>query len=553
MKARTRTFLESGLIFALLAISSRAYAQESTFDWKTVVNNGDQIPGSTEQFFSYNQPSINQQGLVVFRARAKDVAGGEGDALSGAATPGSGTVRGIFQRDMSRKKSVIEEVAMTGEQVPAPNNTDARFNEFPSFPRIDAHLSAFVFRGQSQPVYEYTLPDGSDTKVGTSGLYWKARPKSPVTCAASQLGAVPGFEYSQVPGAAPGTKFDQFPGAPTLLGRKLVFKGNYSEDQLTRTGVFYRNMKASAINRGEDQINLIANSKTLIPGQGSDGAVTFGSTAPPSAAGTRMVFTGWDNEEFPAMGGIYSAPLKPNPELRTIVAIGNPVPGVEGASFINFGEGLSFSGRYLAFWAAWGAETKTMLLTCPTDGNKDLLAFCQAQYPLGFPAQEPLNQGIFVYDGVSGKITMLARTGADNLDDFLYWTFSGRVPGVGDSEAEEPARWRSAAFAAVSPARGGTAAFKASKVDGTQGIYLGLIHNPSLDNHLAVIDSTMDGNAIDPAAPQGVKVTTVGLERDGFRGRRLAITASMANEDASLTWGGIYLTRPPVRVDMTPQ
>lgn len=49
-----------------------------------------------------------------------------------------------------------------------------------------------------------------------------------------------------------------------------------------------------------------------------------------------------------------------------------------------------------------------------------------------------------------GRIRAVAKTPAD-FDDFVYWTFSGLVPGTGESDEDgEPARWRSASFVAVS-------------------------------------------------------------------------------------------------------
>ena len=75
-----------GLIFRLIAIFSMcnqfALAESINFNWSTVVNNGDFMP--TDQcdpnqasvppcrvFNSYNQPSVNARGVVVFRARSR--------------------------------------------------------------------------------------------------------------------------------------------------------------------------------------------------------------------------------------------------------------------------------------------------------------------------------------------------------------------------------------------------------------------------------------------------------------------------------------------------
>ena len=55
------------------------------FSWSTVVNNADAVSGAPgNNFFSYNQPSINNAGLVVFRARAKAPTGGGGVAVAQA-------------------------------------------------------------------------------------------------------------------------------------------------------------------------------------------------------------------------------------------------------------------------------------------------------------------------------------------------------------------------------------------------------------------------------------------------------------------------------------
>ena len=58
----------------------------------------------------------------------------------------------------------------------------------------------------------------------------------------------------------------------------------------------------------------------------------------------------------------------------------------------------------------------------------------------------------------------------------------------------------------------------------------------------------MAGSAVDTEAPADTFVTSVGIERDGFRGRYLAINVGMANADASVSWGGVYL----VTVDRLP-
>ena len=84
------------------------FAATSAEAWVTVVNNGDLAPGSdTKYFFSYNQPSINDSGQVVFRARAKPASG------SGGGSQGE-PLSGIFTRDMSVAGAPINALALTG-------------------------------------------------------------------------------------------------------------------------------------------------------------------------------------------------------------------------------------------------------------------------------------------------------------------------------------------------------------------------------------------------------------------------------------------------------
>lgn len=113
--------------------------------WQRIVNNGQTMPGSDKLFNSYNQPSVNARGLVVFRARSK-----------GPSQP----VRGIYTLDLLAKSPAIGVVATVSGEVPQPNNIEyppgsgelATFREFPSFPRIDRGSDMIATRGQSQPV-----------------------------------------------------------------------------------------------------------------------------------------------------------------------------------------------------------------------------------------------------------------------------------------------------------------------------------------------------------------------------------------------------------------
>jgi hypothetical protein len=539
------------LVFAMLAgICDSAVADGAMrgLEWFKVVNNFDDIPGTTIKFNSYNQPSLNAAGVAVFRARSK-----------GPNQP----VSGIFTRDLAKAGAPIQTIVTRLTKVPAPNNTTyppdyllSTFIEFPSIPRIAMWSTTMATRGNSQPVWTYEV-DGADTKAGTTGIY--ANPGGILMTGSSLLGAVlePSspvlgenyFPYFTVPAAPPGTKFDVFPGSPSVTDDQVIaFKGNYT-DGIGKTGVYYRHLLAE---NGHASVQLVANTASVIPNLpvGVSG-ITFGSTAPPSAHGCEMVFAGYDNEESPTYGGLYLAKLVPNPALTTLVGIGDPVPGEIDQSFTQFGEALAFDGRYVAFWGAWGREMKTIWLDCPTDGNADLLAYCRDFVGDNFPVTVPVNQGIFVHDTRTGLTQQMARTG-NGLDDFLFWTFSGRPPGVGesdDTDGELP-RWRASSFVAVSggPGNAVTVAFKSrsgsiepmehSYVNPVDGIYLA--DGTSIT---ALLDTTMSGQGLDPAAPAGSTISALSIEREGLRGRWLAVSATMLNATTTESLAGIYATK----------
>ena len=540
--------------------------------WTRVADSTDGIPGTASLFTSFNQPSVNIGGLVVFRARG-----------AGPQTP----PRGVFVRDMQAGLP-ISAVVVRGTTVPDPNNTTyssggssalSSFLEFPAIPRIDARSDALATRGQSRPVWTFLLPDATESRLGTSGVY--ARMNGTLSTGASLLGAVtdaatgvPQFSEYSVPGAAGLSRFDQFPGSPSITnGTIIAYKGNYTDSAtgISKTGVFFRDLSSSAI---VQTTQLVANSDMLIPGQSSGkggGKVLFGSTAPPSAADGRVVFLGVDNEESPTLGGIYIADLVPSLVLKQLVAIGGRVPGEpEGTGFTRLGEALSFDGRWVAFWAGWGSETRTLTLSCPEDGSAAMLEWCNEQYPDGFVAEVPVHQGIFVHDTRSGITQRVATAGnGGDFDDFLFWVFSGRAPGSGSSEegdeSLELARWRNSSFVAVcgaevvgdgkddgkddgkndgkndgrddSSADCFCVAFK-GRMRGVDGIHV--VRSGESPRVIGALTTRMPGVVLDPSVSAGLGVVAVGLEREALRGRWLTVAGSMLDPITSESRAGIY-------------
>jgi hypothetical protein len=448
----------------------------------------------------------------------------------------------------------VDVVADATTLVPAPNNLDETFTEFPSVPRIDAKTDLSSNRGQHRPVWNYDISEEEETRVGTTGIYTTTRTGArsrTLETAASIVGEAPGFEYYSVPGTDPPVKFDVFPGAPSpteLNGgdEVIAFKGNYTIGTQQETGVFYRPLGGTA------PVELIADSTTPLPNPPpSEPGAIFGSTATPSADDGELVFVGYIEEEQPQRGGgIYRAPIAPTPTLETLVSVGDSVPGEPGETFREFGEALSFNGRSVAFWAAWGTQTRELFLACPEEGNPERVAFCNETFPKRDPSctedcvrgtveEVPVHQGIFIHDTTSGQTEMISSTAESGPIDFLYWNYSGHVPEPGDTEPDaEPPRWRSSAFLAHSRIADGvvfkarTATYDASTESYEEivdGLYLSSTATRS--GPVTLVDTTSPASILDPEAQPDAIVTELGIERDGFRGRWLAITATMGVED----------------------
>ena len=523
--------------------------------WQTVVNNADTVPTTSKNFNSYNQPSINDAGLVVFRARSQGGQGGQGPAT------------GIFTRDMANPGNPIVPVAVRGDEIPAPNTVTnpgpATFNEFPSFPRIDANSGTVAFRGQSTPSVVTILPDGSETRSGTSGVYATPIGNTLITGVRNVLPN----DYPQflVPNQPVPTKFDQFPGAPSPDGNIVTFKGNWTDNTgASQTGVYFRDMVADG---GTSPVVKVAERGDAIPSNaipttGYAGSGVFGSTSPPSAASGKMVFTGLDVEEAPTAGGIFMAPLTANPTLTTVAGFQTVVPKNGANTLTAFGEGLSFDGRYVGFWGGWGTDTFERQVQCATDGNAIVRQACLDQDDNGtandgfYTFDVLVNQGIFLADTDLNKLFLVAQTG-DLYDDFLFWNFSGNAgQGGGDDDSEdlEGARWRSSAFLAID---GNDVVFKAAqdyldgsygKTGGTSGLFGALDVSDLLTDLdlFTILKTGMDGSVLDPNAA-GIDIVSLGVERDGFRNGRLVINASMEGtvDGEDVGWAGIYVAQVP--------
>ena len=337
---------------------------------------------------------------------------------------------------------------------------------------------------------------------------------------------------------------------------------------------------------GTSPVVLIANSTdTLIPGTDT----VFGSTAPPSAAGQRVVFAGFDNEDAPTLGGIYLAPLQSQPPLTTLVSIGERVPGESRNDDLQRSRrGWCVRRALRGLLGRLGEETKTVRLYCPTEGNRDRIDYCNQELvcedtgeTLGdensicddetdpnfgiscYQEKEvPVNQGIFVHDIDTRSTRVVAKTGAP-FDEFLFWNYSGKTPCAGGGHSEEgdeddgePARWRSSAFVAVSGGVGATfnTAFKARTGELVDGVYVDPVDGIYLRKGpgqgqaiVTVLDTTMDGQPLDPEAPVDSTITELGLEREGLRGDWLAVSAKMGIEggEEEDDMAGVYLTELP--------
>ena len=142
----------------------------------------------------------------------------------------------------------------------------------------------------------------------------------------------------------------------------------------------------------------------------------------------------------------------------------------------------------------------------PNEGNAAVRGLCieRSDDGLGTSIKAvPVHQGFSVRDMQLRKTAVIAKTGGD-FKDFVYWNFSGRAPGIGGGEEgsddiEEPARWRTATFGAVS-AHGvpSMSAFKARSGDGSDGIFLRKVLPTKAGEVMPLLWTGMPGVTVDP-------------------------------------------------------
>ena len=261
----------------------------SRFAWETVANNATAIPDAGgKKFNSYNQPSVNGRGLVVFRARSKGSDGGSGETATLAAAADAGPVRGIFTRDMATRLApgAIATLVRTGDEVPQPNNVTnpgpASFNEFPSIPAHRPHDAdhRHPWSVATGPTSSSSTRIGSTTRIGTSGVY--ANPGGgPLFTGASLVGAAKRLRHRsrsssrssrcRAPRRARASTSSRGPGVAGALpgaagSTAIVFKGNWTDfsdpaNPVGRTGVYFRDVRAADAG-GVNPVVRIADSAT---------------------------------------------------------------------------------------------------------------------------------------------------------------------------------------------------------------------------------------------------------------------------------------------------
>ncbi|MGA8044090.1 MAG: hypothetical protein WCA37_14935, partial [Terracidiphilus sp.] len=506
--------------------------------WQTLANGSSTLPGTTTAYSVFGSPSINASGLAVFRGQSVlTISKGSGESSS---------TTGIYTADLATggKLAKVVDIATI---VPEPNtltygSTTAKFGGFPAFPNIDQTSTFVGFNATHPPVISLT----SSGKAGSAGIYSNPAGALDTGVGIFVADSTTTYPYFEIPDL-PGTAFGAFPNSPAVVnGNTLVFKGDFLNGTAVAMGVYYRDVVA---NTGTSPVSLIASTySTKVPGK----TMKFGYLAAPSAIGSTVVFVGYDKKDAPTAGGIYSAPISAAPALTPLVTIGAAVPGEAATdTFTRFSDALSFDGRFVGFWGAWGAETTAVHVTCPTE-DAAVKAYCMTVFPTGYDAQVPVHQGMFVYDTANSTLNVVAKTGSE-FSDFAYWPFVGTLPEegaptttggtTGGEEAEvplePPAFVLSPAIVVVGQSGADyKAAFKA-RTGSVDGIYMRSGPGDAIPI-VTALDSTMTGAAVDSASSASAIIQKFDLERAGMQGNWLAIGVNVQDGGKQSTSTGLY-------------
>lgn len=506
--------------------------------WQTVANGKSTLPGTTTPFATFGPASINTSGMAVFKG-VSVLATSQGSGETSATT-------GLYTADLSNGGKLAK-VADIATLVPDPNKltygqTLAKFGGFPSFPKIDAFSSFVGFNATHPPVI--SLPNSG--KAGSAGIY--SNPGGTLKTGVGLFVQDTTTTYPYFANPDTGAAFGAFPASPSVVkGNTLVFKADYLNGTAVVNGIYYRDLMAES---GQSLVQRVASVATSIPNMTT--TTRFGYFGAPAAVSNTAVFVGYNKKDAPTAGGIYSALLgSEDPLLTPLVTIGMPVPGgAETDSFTLFGDAVSYDGRFVGFWGAWGSDTTNLHVTC-SEPEEAMQAFCLTNFPNGYDAKVPAHQGMFVYDTQSSTLTAVAQTGT-GFTDFTYWPFVGTLPeegaptstGGGETETEvplePPAFVLSPSIVVANPSGDAYQVVFKAKSGSLNGIYM--TTGPDSSPITTVLDTTMLGNAVDGSSNSTSNINRLTLEREGMRGSWLVIGATLHDNAANTDASGIYAT-----------
>lgn len=128
----------------------------------TAANHRMNAPDTAPPYKAFSQSFVNARGELVFKGQSKSI---------------PGPTIGVYAREMSPGgDGPVMKLTENMTPVSQPNNTShngalAAFIQFQSFPWIDEDSDTAAFRGQSQPVRTFALADGTEMRIGSTGVY----------------------------------------------------------------------------------------------------------------------------------------------------------------------------------------------------------------------------------------------------------------------------------------------------------------------------------------------------------------------------------------------